>query len=540
MKRTRILPILAVGAVALISLCGAARDTFLTPEQKLRMAAAIIENYYVEDYDADSLVDAAISAMLETLDPHSQYTDAAETRELTQPLEGKFYGIGIQFNMVDDTVYVVQTTPGGPCEKVGVRPGDRIISANDTIIAGKKMTNSAIIKVLRGAKGSRVTLGVKRQGISELLEFHVVRAEIPMYSMDASYMVTDDIGYISVSRFAETTAEEVANAVDSLSTLGMRHLIIDLGNNGGGYLAAAVDMASEFLSVGDPVVFTKGERVRPQYYSVEQSGTNKVDRIVVMVDQYSASASEIFSGAMQDNDRGVIVGRRTFGKGLVQRPFPFPDGSMIRLTTSRYFTPTGRCIQKPYTKGHGEEYELDMLNRYESGELWHRDSIKVDKNEIYYTLRNHRPVYGGGGIIPDYFVPSDTSMYSKYYRDLIAKGVIIKYSVNYIDANRKDLLRQYKTEQAFAEQFVPTDEMVSDLIAIGEEQGVAFNEADWARSKDIILAILRGYLTRDLFKDGIYVRCTNPLNKDFNEALRIISDPNLYYKLLGEKTDHDI
>lgn len=507
----------------------------MSPDQKLRLAAAVIENYYVEEVDADTLVEEAIIAMLKTLDPHSAYSSPSETEELNQPLEGKFSGIGIQFNMLEDTLYVIQTTQGGPSEKVGIRPGDRIISANDTVIAGKKMTNSQIIKILRGPKGSVVNLKVKRGDEPELIDFEIVRDDIPLYSVDASYLIDDQTGFISVTRFAESTAREVREAADSLIQRGMKHLILDLQSNGGGYLGSAVDLASEFLQKGDPVVFTKGLRTPQTYFNVEENGALPIDRLVIMVDQYSASAAEILSGAIQENDRGVVVGRRTFGKGLVQRPFPFPDGSMIRLTTSRYYTPSGRCIQKPYEKGKGEEYQLDLLNRYKSGELWHPDSIKLDKSDVYYTLKNHRPVYGGGGIMPDVFVPADTSRYSNYYRDLNAKGVIIKYVLNYIEQNRAILLTQYPNEEVFAKNFEPSQEFVDGLIKLGEENGVEYNAEQWERSKELIEAILKGLMTRDLYENGIYVRSTNPLNPDFQEAYRLINDPERYYKILEGK-----
>lgn len=507
----------------------------ITPDQKLRLAAAVIENYYVEDVNSDTLVDEAIIAMLRTLDPHSAYSTPEETKELNQPLEGKFSGIGIQFNMVEDTVYVIQTTAGGPSEKVGIRPGDRIISANDTVIAGKKLNNSGIIKVLRGPKGSRVHLKVKRSGVPDLIDFILERDDIPIYSVDAAYMVNDSTGFVSVTRFAEATAREVRQAADSLAALGMRNMILDLSGNGGGYLGAAFELASEFLEEGDPVVFTKGLHTPPSYFNVEHTGSIPVDRLVIIVDQYSASAAEILSGAIQENDRGLIVGRRTFGKGLVQRPFPFPDGSMIRLTTSRYYTPSGRCIQKPYEKGKGEEYQLDMLNRYNSGELWHADSIHLDKSVPYYTLRRRRVVYGGGGIMPDVFVPADTSNYSHYYRDLVAKGVIIKYTLNYIDHNRKELLKRYPDEESFAADFEPSEDIINGLIEAGKESGVEFNEEQWQTSRRLILAVLKGLMTRDLYENGIYVRSTNPLSPDFREAVSLINDPERYYRLLKGK-----
>ena len=531
--------IIAVSAIAFTLLASReakAQKPEISPAQKLQMAEYIIENYYVEDVNSDTVVQEAIIAMLKTLDPHSAYSTPTETEELNTPLEGKFSGIGIQFNMVEDTLYVVQTTPGGPSEKAGIRPGDRILSANDTVIAGKKLPNSGILKILRGPKGTVVNVKVKRGGEPELIDFRLVRDDIPLYSVDASYMVDDTTGFISVTRFAEATASEVRQAADSLSRLGMKNLILDLSSNGGGYLGAAYELASEFLKAGDPVVFTKGLHTPPSYFNVEKNGTIPVERLVVMVDQYSASASEILSGAIQENDRGLIVGRRTFGKGLVQRPFPFPDGSMIRLTVSRYYTPSGRCIQKPYEKGKGEEYQLDMLNRYTSGELWHADSIHLDKSEPFYTLKNHRVVYGGGGIMPDVFVPADTSRYSTYYRDLLGKGVMIKYVLNYIEQNRSSLTKQYPTEEIFAREFVLSDDMLKDLIVRGEAEGIPFDQEKWDRSKELISAVLRGLMTRDLYENGIYVRSTNPLSNDFNEAYRLINDPERYYKLLEGRT----
>ena len=504
----------------------------MSAEQKLQAATFIIDNWYVEEVNKDSLVQEAIVAMLKTLDPHSAYSTPTETEELNTPLEGKFSGIGIQFNMVEDTLYVVQTTPGGPSEKAGIRPGDRIISANDTVIAGKKLPNSAILKILRGPKGTEVNVKVKRGEEPDMIDFLLVRDDIPLYSVDASYLVDDTTGFISVTRFAESTAREVRQAVDSLSRIGMKNLILDLSSNGGGYLGSAYDLASEFLEEGEPVVFTKGRNTPPAYFNVEEPGNLPVDRLVVMVDQYSASAAEILSGAIQENDRGLIVGRRTFGKGLVQRPFPFPDGSMIRLTVSRYYTPSGRCIQKPYEKGKGEEYQLDLLNRYNSGELWHIDSIKLDTAQTFYTLRNHRPVYGGGGIMPDVFVPADTSRYSTYYRDLLGKGVMIKHVLNFIEQNRRELLEKYPTEEAFAKNFEPTGEFIDALIERGNNEGVPFDEEKWNRSKDLIIAVLRGLMTRDLYENGIYARSINPLNNDFIEAYTLINDPERYYRLL--------
>ncbi len=512
-------------------ICG--QQMQFSPNNKLRMAEQIIENYYVEDVDADSVVQEAIVAMLKTLDPHSSYSNPEETTELTQPLEGKFSGIGIQFNMSTDTVYVIQTTGGGPSEKVGIKPGDKIISANDTLLAGRKLPNSKILKTLRGEKGSKVRLMVMRSNNPELLEFVVTRDDIPLYSVNEAYMVDDKTGYIAVSRFAEETPTEVRQAAAKLAKKGMKQLIIDLQDNGGGYLGAACQMAADFLHAGDPVVYTAGRNSAPQHFNLDTDGKYLDIPVVVMVNQFSASASEIFSGAMQDNDRGLVVGRRTFGKGLVQRPFPFPDGSMIRLTTARYYTPSGRCIQKHYAKGHSEEYELDMLNRLNSGELWSADSIKLIDSLQYRTLRNHRTVYGGGGILPDIFVPVDTTYFTPYYRAMLGKGSLNSYVLNYVDTNRKQLKKLYPDEDRFYRDFNVTDRMLSDLVARTTADSTEFNSEQWERSKPYVTAIVKGLISRDLFERGSFSRATNMFDPIFKAAYEAINDPKRYNRLLG-------
>ena len=522
-------------AILAFSCFSSASAQNMNASQKLRYTAAVIEQLYVDTVNMDHLAETGIIAMLKELDPHSQYSNREETKALNEPLQGNFSGIGIQFIMSTDTLYVIQVIPGGPSEKVGLIAGDRILAANDSIISGVKMKNQDVIKRLRGPKGSKVKLTVMRKGVKEPIDFMVTRDDIPIYSVDAVYMAAPEVGYIKLTRFAEDSGKEVAEAIKKLKKQGMKHLILDLEDNGGGYLNAATDISEMLLPSGKLIVSTKGDKARPfEFYSDKKPVID--GRLVVMVNQYSASASAILSGAVQDHDRGLIVGRRTFGKGLVQRPIPFPDGSMIRLTTARYYTPSGRCIQKPYAKGKGEEYMLDMLNRYNSGELWHADSIHLDKSTPYYTLKNHRTVYGGGGIMPDVFVPADTSRYSSYYRDLVAKGAIMKYVVNHIEADRAQLLKKYPTEEAFAKHYQPTEADIRGIIAAGEANGVPFKEDQWQTSRELILAIFKGLMTRDLYENGIYVRSTNPLSNDFNTALDLINDPVRYHKLLkGDK-----
>lgn len=491
-------------------------------ERKVDMAMHMIDNFYVDEVDGDSLATAAIVAMLQTLDPHSTYSTPEETKDLNEPLEGKFSGIGVQFNMSTDTVYVVQTITGGPSEKVGIRPGDRIIWAGDSLIAGRKLPNSRVMKILRGPKGSVVLLKVKRAGEPELLDFYVKRDDIPVNSVDGVYMAAPSVGYVRLTRFAESSGDEVASAIKELKGQGMETLILDLQGNGGGYLGSARDVASLFLNGGDLVVFTRDRQDNVQELRADSRPLFR-GRVIVLIDQYSASAAEIVAGALQDNDRATIVGRRSYGKGLVQRPFKLPDGSMIRLTTARYYTPSGRCIQKPYEKGHSEEYRLDLLNRYDSGELWSADSIHLDKSVEYYTKRG-RVVYGGGGIMPDHFVPVDTSLYTTYYRDLMAKSVLPVYAINYVDSHRAELESKYRSEEAFFEHFEVTDAMMADIAEQAAKEGVELNQEQYDTSLPLLKAIVKGYLANDLYKGQCYIRAVNPFNPVYVRALELTSD----------------
>lgn len=500
---------------------------------KIAQVEKIIENCYVDTVNTDKLAEEAIKAMLNTLDPHSSYSDPEETKELTAPLDGNFSGIGIQFNMLNDTLCVIQTTSGGPSEKVGILPGDRILMANDSVISGAKRPNSSIIKLLRGPKGTRVNLTVKRRGIKYPIYFSLLRDDIPVYSIDAAYMADPTTGYIRLSRFAESTPDEINKAMADLRRQGMRNLILDLQDNGGGLLGSAIDLSAHFLRAGDPVVYTLSPTMGDNYYGAERHGDFLTGRLVVLVNQYSASASEITAGAIQDNDRGVIVGRRTFGKGLVQRPFPFPDGSMVRLTVSKYYTPAGRCIQKPYERGNADEYRKDMIHRYESGEFNSADSVHFSESEKFSTRRTGRTVYGGGGIMPDVFVPVDTTGYSDYYRDLTAKGVILRYASNYVDENRKQLKKSYPTEESFLKNFKITPAMISDIVAMGVTDSVAPNPEQLDVSRSTIEAIVKGIIGRDIFDQATYFKVVNPvLNPIYTRALGIINDPEEYDRLL--------
>lgn len=538
LRSLRVLPLVAFAAAAAAWLAPArsdAQEFRLTPDRKLLMSEQIIERFYVDSVNSDKMVQEAIVAMLKTLDPHSTYSDPEETKELTTPLTGNFSGIGVQFNMLNDTLFVIQTTSGGPSEKVGILPGDRIIQAGDSVIAGRKLPNSRIIKILRGEKGSQVLLKVLRKGSPEPIAFLVTRDDIPVYSVDAAYMADPTTGYIRISRFGEETEKEFEKALSDLRAKGMQNLIIDLEDNGGGYLQAAHQLASHFLEKGDMVVYTDAPKMGRSDFRVERAGDFRNGRLVIMANQYSASAAEILSGAVQDNDRGLIVGRRTFGKGLVQRPFPFPDGSMIRLTVSRYYTPSGRSIQKPYAPGDEEAYRKDMLNRYEAGEFSSADSIHLPDSLRYSTLRNRRPVYGGGGIMPDLFVPIDTTMYSTYYRDLVAKGIINRFAITYVDANRKSLRAEYPDGEAFDRGFTFTPEMLDEVVALGRADSVMPDSAMFEKSRPLIATIVKGLIARDLFESTDYFRVVNPaLSPSYRAALDLINDEERYNRLLRE------
>ncbi len=519
-------------ALLLISATAKAQGLKFTPERKLQYAEAIIANYYVEPVNQDTIVDEAIKAMLLTLDPHSAYSTPEETKELNEPLNGNFSGIGIQFNMATDTLYVIQTISGGPSEKAGILPGDRIIEVNDTLIAGVKMKNNDVMKRLRGPKGTTVDVKVKRPGVQELIDFTLTRDDIPIYSVDAAYMADPKTGYIRISRFAEQTPDEFKEALKNLKKEGMKNLIVDLQDNGGGYLNAAKDIASIFLNKGDLIVYTEGPKTPNYTYIADGNGEFRDGKLVILVNQYSASASEILSGAIQDHDRGVIVGRRTFGKGLVQRPFPFPDGSMIRLTVSKYYTPSGRSIQKPYQKGKIDNYLEDIKHRYDAGELMHSDSIHFPDSLQYKTLHAGRTVYGGGGIMPDRFVPLDTTWYTPYYRDILAKGVLYQYVLSYLDSHRNEIKAQYPTDIAFAEKFEVTPEMMQELIDRATKANIEYNEEQYRQSEIFMKRMVKALLARDIYDNSSYFRIVNQENEAFIEALKIINDSETYSKLL--------
>lgn len=510
---------------ALIAAASSAQQ-FL-PAHKLQYAEQAISKLYVDSVDQDKLVEDAINGMLKNLDPHSSYTNAKETQELNEPLEGSFSGIGISFNMATDTLYIIETIGGGPSERVGLRPGDRIIKVNDTVIAGVKMLNSDIMRRLRGPKGTDVDVKVLRYeaGQPDTIDFTITRDDIPIFSVDAAYIVEPGIGYIRLNKFGNETHKEFVDAVKKLKKEGMKDLILDLSDNGGGYLKASVDILGEMLPSGSLAVFTEGTNSpKYEYFSFpsEKSPLFADGRLVVMMNQFSASASEITAGAIQDWDRGVVVGRRSYGKGLVQRPVPFPDGSMMRLTVAHYYTPTGRDIQKPYTKGNADAYAHDIIDRFNNGELMHADSIKYIDSLKVKTLRLNRPIYGGGGISPDRFVGIDTTENTRYYRQVMAKGLINRYAIKTVDKDRKEILAKYPTDSEFLKGYTISDAQLQELYDLATAEKIEFNAEEAATSKPLFSMVLKGLIGRDIYDSSTYFKVYNEKDDMFKKALEVI------------------
>ena len=494
-----------------------------SPLRKLQIAEIAINSFYVDSVDQNKLVEDGIRGMLEKLDPHSSYTTAKETKAMNESLNGSFEGVGIQFNMQEDTLLVIQTVAKGPSEKVGIMSGDRIIAVNDTAIAGVKMSREEIMRRLRGPKGTKVKLTIARRGIAEKLHFTVVRDKIPVKTIDGWYMIAPATGYIRIGSFGATTYDEFMTAVSDLKGKGMRNLVLDLQDNGGGYLQAAVSIANEFLRKGDLIVYTQGRQVPRSEYVAKGDGKLVDGKVVVLINELTASAAEIVTGALQDQDRGTVVGRRSFGKGLVQRPVGFPDGSMMRLTIAHYYTPSGRCIQKPYVKGDMKDYSMDLDNRYKHGEFYSADSIHFADSLKYYTLRKHRTVYGGGGIMPDYFVPLDTTQYTPFHRNLVAKNVIISQDLKYMDNHRKELKAHYPTFDSFFKSYEVPQSLLDSIFAEGKKLKVTpKDDAELTRTLPSLKLQLKALIARDLWDMSEYFQVINTRNNIVQQAVKLI------------------
>lgn len=490
-----------------------------TSSNKLNALLRIIDDQYVDTVNMGELVEEAMPQILSELDPHSSYIPAKDLEAVNADLKGSFSGIGIQFTIQNDTIHVNSVIQGGPSEKVGLMAGDRIVEVDDSAFVGKIVTNSEAMKRLKGEKGSKVKLGVYRPGEKDLLHFTVIRGNIPVKSIDAAYMINEKVGYIKVNKFGETTYPELLIALAKLNQKNCEGLIVDLRGNTGGYMAAAIQMVNEFLPNNRLIVYTQGRKSPREDYNSNGTGSNQKMPLVVLVDEGSTSASEIFAGAIQDNDRGTIVGRRSFGKGLVQQPIEFSDGSAIRLTIARYYTPSGRCIQKPYEKGKESEYELDLLTRYEHGEFFSADSIKQDETEVYHT-RLGRPVYGGGGIMPDIFVPQDTTGMTSYFRMAANRGLIIRYTFDYTDQNRSTM-QKYDTPEKM-EAYLKGQNLLNKFAAWAEKKGLKRRNNLMMKSRRLFEMSLYGNIIYNMLGMEAYVEYLNESDKTVLKAVEIL------------------
>jgi carboxyl-terminal processing protease len=475
----------------------------------------LIQNAYVDSISTDSLIEKTIPQLLKNLDPHTTYIPAKEMVGVEEEMRGNFGGIGVQFSIQNDSVMVVEVISGGPSSKLGIMPGDRIVSVNDTSLVVKGLKNEKVLMKLRGEKGTKVNVGIKRKGFKDPIAFTITRGDIPIYSVDVNYMIDPTTGYIKVSRFGEQTYEEFMDGMKALDQQGMKNVIVDLRGNPGGYLNAVIRMVNEFLDKGELIVYTEGNSQARKTFQADSRGAYRDKGIVVLIDDYSASASEIFAGAIQDNDRGWIVGRRSFGKGLVQEQIPFNDGSAVRLTVARYYTPSGRCIQKPYNKGN-DEYYKDIMERAIHGEFQKVDSIKYSDTVKYKTLSG-RIVHGGGGIMPDYFVPADTSGYSEYYSKVTQKGLVYQFALDYADSKRKEL-SSFKTSADFETYFRKTN-VLNLFAAFAEKKGIKTNTAEIKVSSKIIDNQVKAYIARNIIGDKGFYPIIQNIDKTLLEAI---------------------
>ncbi len=497
--------------------------------QKFAALLQTINYYYVDSTNQEKLTEQAIVAMLKELDPHSVYISKEEVKKANEPLQGNFEGVGIQFQLFRDTILVVAAVPGGPSDKLGIMAGDKIVTINGEIAYGPKVNNNYVMERLRGAKGTKVNVEIARKGRRGLIDYTIVRDKIPLNSIDATYMVTNDIGYIKLTRFARTSLSEVKESISKLKSQGMKNLILDLRNNSGGFLDVAIDLSDEFLTSEKLIVYTQGLRSPRMDFKATSRGGFEKGRLIVMVNEGSASASEIVAGAVQDWDRGLVLGRRSFGKGLVQRPFDLPDSSVVRLTTARYYTPSGRCIQKSYEEGADNYYD-DLTNRFKHGEFVSADSIHFPDSIKYYTP-SKRVVYGGGGIMPDVFVPLDTTASSKYYLDILRKGLMNEFVIDYMENNRKSLNSLYPNLATYRKDFVMDDNLMSEFTTFAASKGVPLDNEGLETSGNEIRYIIRGLIARNLFDVSAYFEMINPIDHELMRAVEVMNEENMFRKL---------
>ncbi|MBK7029685.1 MAG: S41 family peptidase [Bacteroidales bacterium] len=496
--------------------------------QKFESLLQLIDYAYVEDVDDAKIVEDAVINVLKELDPHSTYISKKDIDRTNEPLVGNFDGVGIQFQLYHDTILVVSPVPGGPSDKLGILAGDKIIKINGEEAFGSKINNQYVLDHLRGPKGTKVKVDIFRKGTKGLIEYTIVRDKIPLNSIDATYMVNSEIGYVKLARFARTSADEFRESIVQLRKEGMKNLILDLRNNSGGYLDIAFELSDEFLPSGKLIVYTKGLRSPKQDFMATGKGSFENGKLIILIDEASASASEIVSGAVQDWDRGIILGRRSFGKGLVQRPFLLPDSSMIRLTTARYYTPSGRCIQKSYETG-SEDYFSEVFTRFEHGEMIHADSIKFPDSLRYYT-HNQRVVYGGGGIMPDVFIALDTTFASKYYTDVFRKGLLNEFVLQYVEGTRNELLKTYPNIKVFNSGFNDT-KLLDEFVEYAQTKEVPKDEKGLEASGKQISIVLKGLIARNLYNVSAYFEVIGSSDDDIIKAVEILKNEDMFKKL---------
>lgn len=513
-----------------------AQETVQQNQYKFGRLLRLVNSFYVDSVNIDKLTEDAIVNVLSELDPHSSYLSKDEVEKANEKLKGNFEGVGVSFNIFKDTLLVTTTISGGPSEKVGVRAGDRIVEVDNKNIAGIGLKNSDVYDLLRGDKGTTVDIKVLRRNVPELLDFTITRDKIPLYSLDASYMLDESTGYMKLSQFSATTVDEFTEALKELKHDNLKNLVLDLRGNPGGYLNAAVEIADQFLKNNDLIVYTEGLHDSKREYSATNSGNFEQGNLVVLVDENSASASEIVSGAVQDWDRGIIIGRRSFGKGLVQKPFFLTDGSMVRLTTAHYYTPSGRCIQKPYDDGL-DNYRKDYQNRFSHGELFNADSIVFSDSLRYKTLLNGRDVFGGGGIMPDIFVPLDTSVNYKYINRLRRNSIIFNYSLDYIDKHRDEIKKKYPKFDKFNKEFEVSDEIIDEVVASGEKENIEKDENGLAFSKNEMKTEIKATIARDLFSRNDFYKIYYKDDEAIKEALKVIKNQKEYNNLLASTAE---
>jgi len=523
MRQNKILPQIILSVFLLLMGNPGFTQIFNEDMYKFGKALHFIDNYYIDSVNQSEMVEKAIREILKDLDPHTVYLTKEEVKEMNEPLEGNFEGIGIQFNIYKDTIYVISPVSGGPSEKVGLKAGDRIVKINGENVAGISISTNGVRDRLLGEKGTKVDVTIKRPGVNKLLHFTITRDKIPIHSLDAAYMSDDNTGYIKLNRFSQTTNEEFTTAAKKLKDEGANSLILDLRGNGGGYLEQAIELADEFLNDKKLIVYTEGRNVDRQNNYATEEGVSEEENVVILIDEGSASASEIVAGAIQDWDKGIIIGRRSFGKGLVQRPVSLPDGSMIRLTIARYHTPTGRVIQKPFDNGK-KEYAKELMERFTKGEMINADSIDFPDSLKHYTKKTKRVVYGGGGIMPDIFVPIDTTRYSDYFNNLVRRGHLNSFILKYIDENREKLESKYSSFNTYHKKFDVSDKLLQELVQYANKEGLETDEEAIDVSSDEIKLHIKALIARDLWDMSEYFQIVNEKDKVFNKANEVLNN----------------